>query len=185
MTRENDVDPTGGERAHQTAGTDGEDLGRPRITALLRQDHRHVNALFDAYGASAPEDHDKRLGIIRELRHALAVHSLAEEEIFYRALESHPECGKLLLASRRAHDEFEKLLAELEEAEGYDRDEIFQFLVADVRHHIIEEEGVMFDLARRFLSNEALQELGALFRRSKEAVREQLGIADPQMQRTG
>ena len=134
---------------------------------LLEADHEKVRGLFEQLTKTTKRAEKTRVELLEKIRLELDVHTQIEEEIFYpafkeavgeseleetvfEALEEHRAAGELvlpdLLATDITSDRFSgraKVLKEL------------------VEHHAEEEEKEMFKAARKVLSREQLDELGA------------------------
>ena len=131
-------------------------------TKLLKRDHALVRSLFEAYdGATTATDRDQ---IMDELRDEIILHSEIEAEVFYPAVA---ECGSkeaaiLVDEARIEHERMTGLLEELEmlDSEGADFEAIFLALRDAADHHARGEENGLFDMARKYLSEELLEELG-------------------------
>ena len=119
--------------------------------ALLKADHRTVEALFEQYeGATGSA---KKRKIAMQICLELTVHAQIEEEIFYPACEGKIE-EDLLKEAYVEHDGAKVLIAEIE-AGGPD-DEYYdakvKVLSEQIEHHVEEEEKRMegmFSQARK------------------------------------
>jgi hypothetical protein len=131
-------------------------------TRLLKRDHALVRALFAEYDvAKKASDRDR---IMDELRDEIILHSEIEAEIFYPAVA---ECGSkeaaiLVDEARIEHERMTGLLDDLEmlDTEGAKFHATFTALRAAAEHHAREEENGLFEVARRYLSEDRLQDLG-------------------------
>jgi hemerythrin superfamily protein len=117
--------------------------------AMLKADHRKVKKLFDDFeDASGSKTQQK---IVAEALMELKVHATVEEEFFYPALRAQIEdTDGIMDEADEEHHVAKILIAELEQMEG-DEDHWeakFKVLAESVRHHIKEEEGEMFRLAK-------------------------------------
>jgi hypothetical protein len=84
-------------------------------------------------------------------------------------LEKADETHEISLEAYEEHKVVKRLLAELE-AEPKDTEEWsakFTVLKENVEHHVEEEEGEMFKKARKVLSEEEIEELGARLEEGK------------------
>ncbi|HYD87447.1 MAG TPA: hemerythrin domain-containing protein [Vitreimonas sp.] len=122
----------------------------PAAIALLKQDHRTVEALFEEF-EEATSPTDKR-NIAREICLELTIHTMIEEELFYPAVKDaidEETYGEALVE----HDGAKVLIAEIMDANP--RDEFYdarvKVLSEMIKHHVKEEEqpGGMFAQARR------------------------------------
>ncbi len=97
--------------------------------------------------------------IIREL----SVHAAIEEAYFYPEVrKALGEGGELVDESLHEHQEVKETLAALEDMDPAEAayDQKVASLIADVRHHVEEEEGEMFPKLRTALSAEQLHDIG-------------------------
>ena len=123
----------------------------PDAIALLKADHREVEALFEKF-EKASGDGRKR-DIAQRICMELTIHAQIEEEIFYPACEGKIE-DDLLKEAYVEHDGAKVLIAEIE-AGGPD-DEFYdakvKVLSEQIEHHVEEEEKRMegmFSQARK------------------------------------
>lgn len=124
---------------------------KPDAIALLKADHREVEALFEKF-EKASGDGRKR-DIAQRICMELTIHAQIEEEIFYPACEGKIE-DDLLKEAYVEHDGAKVLIAEIE-AGGPD-DEYYdakvKVLSEQIEHHVEEEEKRMegmFSQARK------------------------------------
>jgi hemerythrin superfamily protein len=130
----------------------GSDPGTNAVE-LLKQDHDEVEKLFDQY-EDAKEEHNEELKaqIVAALCRTLTVHARIEEEIFYPAMRRHEEdAGELVDEAAVEHQTLKNLIGELVAAAPNDDlyDAKVKVLGEYVKHHVKEEEGEMFPLARK------------------------------------
>jgi hemerythrin superfamily protein len=149
----------------------GEQQPAPDALELIRSDHREVDALFAvALGDNTPAA--QRRGAIPKILEALTVHAEMEEALFYPALRK--AGGKderdSVLEANEEHGMVKDMIAKIESIRG--RDETLEakltVLKELVQHHVKEEEGTIFDEARKALGEERLQRLGEEMQRFKE-----------------
>jgi hemerythrin superfamily protein len=119
--------------------------------ALLKEDHRAVEKLFDEFEKATGQDRKQKLA--RQICLELTVHTQLEEEIFYPACQGAVE-EDLLKESYVEHDAAKLLIAEIE-ANDDGGDEFFdskvKVLSEEIEHHVEEEEkaGGVFAQARK------------------------------------
>ncbi|MBV8600796.1 MAG: hemerythrin domain-containing protein [Candidatus Eremiobacteraeota bacterium] len=145
--------------------------------ALLKQDHKEVKALFEqacALGTRATEQRRKLYG---QIAAQLRIHSQVEEEIFYPAFRERTRNAsderQEVLEAYEEHGIVKHLLGELDATDPKDESFLakFQVLKENVEHHVREEEGEMFKMARAALDKEELIELGSRIEAAKEEAR--------------
>jgi iron-sulfur cluster repair protein YtfE (RIC family) len=143
---------------------------------LLKADHEKVAGLMEKIDETTERALKTREELFTQLKNELDLHAEIEEQIFYPAIEGAEETREITLEAYEEHNVVKQLLAELE-AEPKD-DETwsakFTVLKENVEHHVEEEEGEMFKNARKVLSKEEADELGA---RLEEAKRKGRGAA--------
>lgn len=111
----------------------------PDAVALLKADHRKVEALFEKFESARGDGRKKALA--EEICRELTIHSRIEEDIFYPACEGAVE-EDLLKEAYVEHDSAKVLIAQIE-AGGPD-DEFYEakvkVLSEMIEHHVEEEE---------------------------------------------
>jgi hemerythrin superfamily protein len=138
---------------------------------VLTNDHRTVEQLFAAYEqATDPEEQTR---IVHEVVHELAVHGEIEELLFYPRIRQVLDDGdRAADEAIHEHVEIKETLNELDRMsageEGFD--ERMRELIAEVRHHVSEEESQVFPQFRAGVPVEDLQELGARLEQAKAIV---------------
>ena len=108
--------------------------------ALLKDDHRTVEELFETFEKASGDGRKERLA--QQICLELSVHATIEEEIFYPACEGKVE-EDLLKESYVEHDAAKVLIAEISSGAG-EGDEFFdskvKVLQEEIEHHVEEEE---------------------------------------------
>jgi hypothetical protein len=107
--------------------------------ALLKADHRAVEALFEKFEASKSPAKQKALAL--EICTELVIHTMIEEEIFYPALKGKIE-GDLLDESYVEHDGAKLMIGQI--MAGAPGEDFFEAKVTvlseEIEHHVHEEE---------------------------------------------
>ena len=136
---------------------------------LLKSDHERVAGLMEKIDQTTERALKTREELFTQLKNELDLHAEVEEQIFYPAIEDAEETREITLEAYEEHNVVKQLLTELE-AEPKD-DETwtakFTVLKENVEHHVEEEEGEMFKKARKVLSKEEADELGAQLEEAK------------------
>jgi hemerythrin-like domain-containing protein len=117
-------------------------------TALLKEDHERVQALFDEFEAA--KGRAKKVTTVRQALTELKVHAALEEELFYPTVRR--TVGKdLMNEADEEHHVAKLLIAELDAMDGSEShfDAKFLVLAENVRHHIKEEENEMLPKAQK------------------------------------
>lgn len=140
------------------------------ILGRLHHDHEEIKDLLEKvcgglYGEALAS-------VFNELRSELLAHAEAEEKCFYaRLMEEDEESRFFALKADVEHELAESLLERLEASDEKGSDEWpAQCIVLKelVEHHIDEEEGEGFEIAREILDDEGLARLGSEFEREKK-----------------
>lgn len=119
--------------------------GAPKdALALLKADHRQVEAMFDEFeetnGAAAKGK------LVQQICQALTAHTTIEEEIFYPAARKATKDNDLLDEATVEHAGAKDLIAQLQSAKPGDDlyDAKVRVLAEQIRHHVREEEHELF-----------------------------------------
>jgi hemerythrin superfamily protein len=147
--------------------------------ALLKQDHRTVEALFDQFEEAEESEQSQLAERICQL---LTVHTQIEEEILYPAAKEafgdDEEEEDQVNEAQVEHNSAKELIAKIEGSTP--DDEMFKALVTVlgeyVKHHVKEEENEMFPSLKK--ADLDLKELGSQLQERKLALMEQLGIEE-------
>lgn len=136
--------------------------------ALLKQDHRTVEELFRRY--ESMDDGEERTEIVRRFTRELSVHAAIEEQVLYPEVKDVlPEGPDMAEEAIQEHQEAKEALAELDRMDptdpGFDRK--VRTLIADVRHHVEEEENEMLPQLASAVPASTLDELGEKMERAK------------------
>jgi hemerythrin superfamily protein len=118
--------------------------------ALLKADHRQVEAWFEQFEKARTED--RKLELATKICNALKVHTMIEEEIFYPAFLESTDDKEIHHEAEIEHDGAKKLIAQIEDSSPDDDyyDSKVKVLSEMIKHHVKEEEkpGGMFAEAR-------------------------------------
>ncbi|MDH4113069.1 MAG: hemerythrin domain-containing protein, partial [Actinomycetota bacterium] len=109
------------------------------------------------------------------LKAELEVHESIEEEIFYPALKEHPKTKDLALEGYEEHHVVDMVMGEIEGIAPNDETWMAKFTVMkeNLEHHIEEEEGEMFEQARKVFDDDELGKLGDRMQARKEELKTQ------------
>ena len=117
--------------------------------ALLKEDHRKVEKLFNDYESAKGDGRKEKLA--RQISLELTIHTTIEEEIFYPACKGKVDEDKLKEAYVE-HDAAKLLMAEIEAGSGQSDDYFdakVQVLGEEIDHHVKEEEDELFPEVRK------------------------------------
>lgn len=140
----------------QAAAGEGKDA-----IALLKSQHREVDALFKEIEDAGERAVKKKEKIFESIREKLTMHAKIEEAIFYPAAKAADE--DLILEANEEHDNVKAMLRKLGKTDAGDEtfDAKIKVLKELVRHHVKEEETELFPKCEKALGDDLLQELGA------------------------
>lgn len=137
---------------------------KPRANPLgiLEQDHRSVATLFKRLKGS--KSGEARVGLLLEVKAALGLHAVLEEQILYPAVRSCPSSGAQTAATLAydQHEDIQGTLADIETTAPEDPRFLAKCLDLEalVARHVEAEEQELFPLARKLLPAERLEALG-------------------------
>src|SRR3954463_6361223 len=136
------------------------------VIEVLEHDHREVEEMFKELeglrGASTDEQKQRRKELTEQVTIELVRHSVAEEVLVYPKVEDEVSAEEAEHA-REEHAEAEETLQRLEKLDADDPsfDDELANLMAEIRHHIEDEEGEMFAHMRQVIDEDELRTLGA------------------------
>jgi iron-sulfur cluster repair protein YtfE (RIC family) len=137
---------------------------------LLKKDHEKVSGLFKQLEETTERAVKTREELFAKLKEELDIHARIEETIFYPAIKEAEETHEITLEAIEEHNVVKQLLSELEQLPVSDETWTAKLTVLkeNVEHHVEEEEGEMFKDARKVLSTEQVEELGARMESAKQ-----------------
>jgi len=153
--------------------------------ALLKDDHRKVEELFEQFEKASGDGRKEKLA--RQICLELTVHATIEEEILYPACEGKVD-EDLLKESYVEHDAAKVMIAQIESGNG-EGDEYFdakvKVLQEEIEHHVEEEErretGLFSQARRSDIDLVALGEQLAARKRELTASYEANGVPAPEL----
>jgi hypothetical protein len=153
--------------------------------ALLKADHRKVEALFEQFEKSTGDNRKEKLA--GQICLELSIHATIEEEIFYPACEGKVD-EDLLKESYVEHDAAKVMIAEISAGEG-ESDEFFgakvKVLQEEIEHHVEEEEkrleGLFAQARKAGLDMDALGEQLAARKQELLTTYEASGVPKPEL----
>lgn len=148
--------------------------------ALLKQDHRDVEEMFEDFEEA--KNGEKKAELAQKICQALTVHAQLEEEMFYPAVrDAADDADAALDEAEVEHTSCKQLIADIESMSP--EDELFEAKVTVlgeyIRHHVKEEEGEIFKKAKS--SEVDLKELGAQMAARKTELMEEGGADSDEM----
>ena len=157
---------------------------KPDAIALLKEDHRKVEDLFEK--AEKARDEDRKKMLVQQICTELMIHSMVEEEIFYPACEGKVD-EDLLKESYVEHDAAKVLISEIIAGEPSDEfyDSKVKVLSEEIEHHVEEEEkrleGLFAQAKKADLDMDALGEQLAARKQELKAEIEANGLPTPKL----
>jgi hemerythrin-like domain-containing protein len=133
----------------------------PDAIDILEREHRRFEDLLEQGEATTERAKKGRVELLETLAAALNAHELMEENVLYPALESHPQAREVVLEGFAEHHVADLIVSELRATAPDDEQwgAKFKVLKENIEHHIQEEEGEMFRVARSIFSRDELREL--------------------------
>jgi hemerythrin-like domain-containing protein len=140
--------------------------------ALLKEDHDKVKAMLSELEETTERAIKTRTRMLAKLKQELTVHEAIEEEIFYPAMKEHAEAKDIVLEAYEEHDVVDAIMTEIERTPVEDETWAAKLKVMkeNLEHHIDEEEGEMFEHARRIFDGDTLEMLGEQMQARKRAL---------------
>ncbi len=140
------------------------------VFELLKQDHEKVSGIFEKLDKTTERGVKTREELFAQLKTELDIHAQIEEQIFYPAIKEQKETHDITLEAFEEHAVVKRLLKELDALSKDDEKwgAKLTVLKENVEHHVEEEEGEMFKDARKVLSEEQIEALGARMQAAKE-----------------
>lgn len=137
---------------------------------LLKEDHKKVSDIFKKLDSTTERALKAREELFSKLDSELEVHAAIEEQIFYPALKQAAEMRDIVLEALEEHKIVKEMLKELgstpKDTEKWTAK--LTVLKENVEHHVEEEEDEMFKKARKVLSDEQAEQLGARMEAAKK-----------------
>ncbi|GAB3993993.1 hemerythrin domain-containing protein [Glycomyces albus] len=149
-----------------SAGMQGTDL-----ISVIVEDHRKVEAVFTELEAGVGGARERK-DIVDHVIAELVRHSVAEEQYMYPATRTRlPDGDQLADHEISEHGRAEELMKRLERSDPGDPDfeKHLAELMADVTHHVREEETRLLPRLRDACSTDELAELGSKVLKAKAA----------------
>jgi hemerythrin superfamily protein len=140
---------------------------------LLKQDHQKVKGLFAQVEELGDRANAQRKKLFAKIDEELTVHAKIEEAIFYPAFRKKAkdtEERDQVLEAYEEHSLVKTLLQELEDLDP--KEETYKPKLAVLKdlvdHHVKEEEGPLFKMARELFEKDELNELGDRMMQTKQ-----------------
>ena len=140
--------------------------------AVLKSDHREVEALFARFESLGNTAHATRESTVAKVIEALSVHAAIEETVFYPAVRNRLDDSDPILEALEEHHLVKLTLAELQKMGSKDERYSAKMTVLkeNVEHHVEEEESDLFGKVRTLFTRSELADLGDRLREAKTSV---------------
>ena len=144
---------------------------RPDAIEILEGEHRRFEDLLKQGEETTEQARSTRRELLKTLTAELNAHELMEEKVLYPALQAHPQAREIVLEGYQEHHVADLIVKELHDVATNDEEwgAKFKVLKESLEHHIEEEEGNMFRLARGIFAREELRMLAARMLKIKAA----------------
>lgn len=144
------------------------------IYEVLQKDHRILKDTLDQL-VGLEDDSPDRDDVIHRVGELLIPHARAEEYVFYNSLRQLKSVKSEIMHSYREHMEAETAFRTLQLKEKIDADwkSTAKKLKDALERHIEEEEGKIFDLARRYLTPDEATDMAKAFEKLKAEMRDE------------
>ena len=122
------------------------------IYDYLKMDHKKVAKLFDLYKTATSQKN--KMEIMLMINEELMLHADAEANTFYKALAQYRKSAEEVLHGEEEHEEIKQKLKEIVNLKSINANfekKVFE-LKSMVDHHVSDEEGNIFNIAKKVLS---------------------------------
>ncbi|HEX5274529.1 MAG TPA: hemerythrin domain-containing protein [Candidatus Rubrimentiphilum sp.] len=140
---------------------------------LLKEDHKKVKALFEEVEELGERASAQRKNLFQKIDKELTLHSKVEETLFYPEFKKRAENSEErdeVLEAYEEHGVVKVMIGELEDLDPKDEKYKPKLTVLKelVLHHVKEEEGELFPMARELFEPEELNRIGDRIVAAKE-----------------
>jgi hypothetical protein len=139
---------------------------------LLKEDHDLLKDLLEEASSTTQRSTKKRVERLAKIKDELMAHEIVEEEIIYPAIDIRSDERDLVLEAYEEHNVVDRIMKDLENVPVEDELWLAKFTVMkeNILHHIREEEGKLFKVARDVFDRDELEDLGVAVMERKEQV---------------
>ncbi len=145
---------------------------------LLTEDHDKMKKLLSELETTTERGVKTRAELFSTIKGELTIHEIIEEEIFYPELKAHPKAKDIVLEGYEEHHVVDLVMRELEDCPVDDESwgAKAMVMIENVRHHMEEEEGEMFQKARSVFDRAELDDLGERMEARRRTAQQELGV---------
>lgn len=143
------------------------------IYEVLKKDHDNLKELLNELVMIGADDEETRHELIKQIRDEIVPHSRAEETVLYNSMRMIDSAKDVVMHGYQEHMEAEALLRTLQVKDKVDLDwqETAKKLKKALEHHIEEEEGKIFGVARQLFTQEEAAMMAEAFEQLKPEVK--------------
>jgi hemerythrin superfamily protein len=148
------------------------------VINLIMSDHRAVEKLFDKLEKVEKDQQEERLQLLKQVQALLVPHSKAEESIVYPAMvQVLPEIAEDVEEGVSEHHHVEDLFTQvLADPNDPGVDAMIAGFIAEIKHHVEEEESELLPQFRRASDAATLHDLAVQFIAGKAQALQALGL---------
>jgi hypothetical protein len=145
------------------------------IYEALTADHVKVKGLLSELVALNKDDDKRRHVLLNQIRDELIPHARAEEAVFYNSLRMLDQAKEIAMHGFREHVEAETMLRSLQALDKVDTSwkEIAWKLKEAIEHHIQDEEGRLFTVAKQLFTQSEATAMAETFEAMKPKIKEE------------
>jgi len=145
------------------------------IYEALEKDHVAVKKLLADLVALNKDDDQRRHQILEQIKDDLIPHARAEEAVFYNSLRMLDKAKDIAMHGFREHVEAEALLRSLQAMDKLDTSwkETAWKLKEAIEHHIQDEEGRLFTVAKQLFTQDEAVAMAEAFETLKPKIKEE------------
>lgn len=145
---------------------------------MLRQDHEQVKQIMEQIRNTDESKEKEREERFASLKKALLPHMMAEEIAYYPLLEREPEAQDLALEAVEEHRAAQALLRQLDAQPAGNKiwAARFKVMMESIHHHIEEEEGQVFPMTRKVLSQTVISDIARCVQDEKQRAMASAGV---------
>src|ERR1700712_2229223 len=149
------------------------------VLNLIMSDHPALEKVFDQLEQVEKDETEKRLQLLQQVRALLIPHAKAEESVVYPAIVAAlPDEGEDIEEGVSEHHHAEDLFTQvLADPNDPGVDAMIAGFIAEISHHVEEEESEILPAFRKASTPEQLHSLAIEFAAGKARALEELGLA--------
>ncbi len=152
------------------------------VISLIMSDHRAIEKIFDKLEKVEKDEQEELIQLLKQVQALLMPHSKAEESIVYPAMvQVLPSLADEVEEGVSEHHHVEDLFTQvLADPSDPGVDAMIAGFIAEIKHHVEEEESELLPQFRKAATAEQLDSLAARFIAGKAQVLTDLGLPPQQ-----